>query len=123
MSQPRASLRVTRVTIPVRLGWDVEERGRPQPVEIEVEVRFGEPPAACASDRLDQTVDYGALVERLHARATAGEYRLLEHLGTALYQAARVDLPAGVRVALTVAKRPPLDLVLGSASFRLADWD
>ena len=123
MSEPHASLRVTRIVLPVHLGWEAHERSATQPVEVELELRFGRPPAACATDALTDAVDYGELVGRISELARAREYRLIEHLARTLFGAAREGLPDGCRLALTVAKWPPLKEVEGMAAFRLAEWE
>ena len=117
-----ASLRLSRLVVPVRLGWTDAERAEPQPVAVDLEIRFAAPPAACRSDELAGTVDYGVLARCVAEVAAASEVRLVEFLGQALYDALCVRLPAGASLAVTVTKRPPLAGVEGSASFRLGDW-
>jgi dihydroneopterin aldolase len=123
VSEPHASLRVTRIVLPVHLGWESEERSATQPVEVELELRFERPPRACATDDLQDAVDYGDLVQRLSGLARARAYRLIEHLGRALFDATREALPDRCRLALTVSKWPPLEEVEGVAAFRLAEWE
>lgn len=119
---PFTSLRIASIGVPVRLGWSAAERAEPQPVMVDLDLRFRSPPAACGSDALGDTVDYGRLVERVVALGSSGEYRLIEHLGTVLYRALAEELPGGVTLAVTVTKRPPLPAVDGGAAFRIGAW-
>jgi len=123
VSDLNASLRVTRIVVPVHLGWEADERAATQPVEVELELRFDRPPAGCETDELAGTVDYGELVHRISELARSREFRLIEHLGSVLFDAVRQGLPRGCRLALTVAKWPPVEEVEGVAAFRLADWE
>jgi dihydroneopterin aldolase len=108
--------------IPVRLGWSDAERAAPQPVAVDLELRFTMAPAACGSDCLADTVDYAELVSRVGSLAAAGEHRLIEHLARAVREELRPLLPAGTGLAVTVSKRPRLASLEGEASFRIADW-
>lgn len=117
-----ASLRITGIAVPVRLGWSTAERATPQQVIVDLALRFQSRPGACRSDRLDDTVDYGLLVQRIVDTAAAAEYRLLEHLAAALIGALQPTLPPGIALAVTVTKRPPIPSIQGGASFRIGDW-
>ena len=50
---------------------------RPLRIDLELACNLG---AAAASDRLEDTVDYGALVARVRERCAASSYRLIEAL-------------------------------------------
>lgn len=117
-----ASLRVSGITVPVRLGWPAAERATPQQAIVDVTLRFQSLPGACRSDRLDDTVDYGPLVQRVVETAAAAEYRLLEHLAAALIAALQAMLPDGIGLAVRVTKQPPIPSIQGGASFRIGDW-
>ncbi len=117
-----ASLRVSGIAVPARLGWSAAERATPQQAIVDVALRFQSLPGACRSDRLDDTVDYGPLVQRVVETAAAAEYRLLEHLAAALIAALRAMLPDGIGLAVRVTKQPPIASIQGGASFRIGDW-
>jgi dihydroneopterin aldolase len=117
-----ASLRLSRVVVPVRLGWSDAERASPQPVAVDLELRFATPPAACDTDRLADAVDYAALVGRVGALAASAEHRLIEHLARVLRDGLRSLLPEGTGLAVTVSKQPRLASLEGGASFRIGDW-
>ena len=99
-----------------------EERLRPQPFEVDLDVWADLAPAA-ASDRLADTVDYGALAEAAHSVVTGRSHRLLEALAGEI---ARVLLAADDRirgVSVTVRKlRPPLPLDVATTAVRIVRW-
>jgi dihydroneopterin aldolase len=72
-----------------------EEKGRPQPFEIDLDLVVDLAPAA-VSDRLDDTVDYGGVAETAAAIvAGATSYELLEALAGAI---ARATLASDLRI-------------------------
>jgi dihydroneopterin aldolase len=96
-----------------------EERRRPQPFSVDLDVWIDVGPAA-ASDALGDTADYGTLVE-IAARALATtSFQLLEALAGHL-AAAVLDADARVhRVGATVRKlRPPVPWDMASAGVRV----
>lgn len=95
-----------------------EERDRPQPLEIDLDVE-ADLAVAADSDRLDDTVDYAAVVASASRVAHGGRFVLLEHL--ALRIAQEVLGQRGVAgVTVSVRKlRPPVPEQLASAGVRL----
>lgn len=105
-------LRVTAVH-----GVLESERRRAQPFEVDLDLELDLAPAG-GSDRLDDTVDYGAVTDAA-ARAIAGPpANLLEHLATrvadAVFEAGGRRL---VGVTVTVRKlHPPVEASMRSAA-------
>lgn len=96
-----------------------EERIRAQPLEIDVDlvVDMG---AAGASDALEDTVDYGAVCDRLAEVVASARPQLLERLAVVLADAV-LDLDPGItEVELAVRKlRPPVPHALTSSGVRV----
>lgn len=96
-----------------------EERQRRQPFEVDLDV-WADLAAASASDRLEDTVDYGALAAAAESVVASRSFRLLEALAG---EVARVVLACDDRVlwvAVTVRKlRPPLPLDVATTAVRL----
>lgn len=117
MTADRIELRGLRVL--ARCGAGPEEREAPQPLEVDLDVVADLAPAG-GSDRLGDTVDYGALCETVVDAATAAPVALLEHLAERLAAAVldgdgRVD-----SVTVAVRKlRPPVPQHLTSAGVRV----
>lgn len=95
-----------------------EERERPQPLELDLDVVVDLGPAG-RSDDLDDTVDYGALAQATVAIVEEGEPVLLEALAetvaTALLSDSRVE-----EVTVAVRKlRPPVPVALATSGVRI----
>lgn len=95
-----------------------EERERPQPLELDLDVVVDLGPAG-RSDDLDDTVDYGALAQAAVAIVEEGEPVLLEALAetvaTALLSNSRVE-----EVTVAVRKlRPPVPVALATSGVRI----
>lgn len=99
-------------------GVLAEERARPQPFELDLDVELAGG-AAAASDRLDDTVDYATVVAAATAAATGPPRQLLEALAADVADAV-LDLPGVAAVTVTVRKlRPPVPADLRSAGVRI----
>ncbi len=116
MTADRIELRGLRVL--AHCGAGAEERGTPQPLEVDLDVVADLAPAG-RSDRLADTVDYGAVCQAAVESATVPA-ALLEHLAERL-AAAVLDSDERVE-AVTVAVRklrPPVPHDLASAGVRV----
>jgi dihydroneopterin aldolase len=117
----RISLQELRVdTIVGVYEW---ERQRPQTIELNLEFAIpGERPGL--SDRIADTIDYGAVVERIRTSLAATHFKLLErvceHVASLLLDefgtpwcrvsAAKIGLVRGVkRLAVTIERGQPHD--------------
>lgn len=97
-----------------------EERARPQPFEVDLDLDV-DLALAARTDRLDDTVDYGAVVEAATA-VVAGprSFALLEALAGAVGVAALATSPLLEAVTVTLRKlRPPLAADVASVGVRL----
>jgi len=84
-----------------------EEQERAQPFEIDVDVETDVSKAG-ASDRLDETLDYGAMAAAVEALVANGRFVLLEAMATRIADALLADVRAQA-VIVTVRKlRPPV---------------
>lgn len=96
-----------------------EERERPQPLEIDLDVVADLAPSG-ASDALDDTVDYGALCDVVAEVVAAGTPQLLEHLAAVIAEAV-LGLDGRIE-AVTVAVRklrPPVPHALATSGVRI----
>jgi len=96
-----------------------EERERPQPLEIDLDVET-DLTRAGRSDALADTVDYGSVAQAAVRVATDECFILLERLAERI--AEEVGTVAGVRsVTVAVRKlRPPVPLDLATAGVRIS---
>ena len=67
-----------------------EEKLRPQPFEVDVELTV-DLNAAGESDDLDDTVDYGAVCEAISRVVSSERYELIERLATRIAEVCAVD--------------------------------
>lgn len=91
----------------VHVGVPEQERSRPQKVVLDVVLELSLE-AACNTDRLDLTVDYGEVVREVRRRVEAGSFVLLERLAEEACQAALSD--SRVRRATVKARKFPRSL-------------
>lgn len=95
-----------------------EEQVRAQPFEFDVDV-WTDLARAGGSDRLDDTVDYGALCDTIAATALGARVALMEHLAQLVADAV-LATEAVDAVAVTVRKlRPPVPQDLATAGVRI----
>tara|TARA_Y100001970_G_scaffold31798_2_gene39654 strand:- start:45291 stop:45668 length:378 start_codon:yes stop_codon:yes gene_type:complete len=86
-----------------------EERERPQPLEIDIDI-YSDLSAAGHSDDLKDTIDYGAAAQSVAETCLSSQVQLLEHLAQLIAD----DLLKPVQVTavdVTIKKlRPPIPL-------------
>ena len=103
-----------------RLGATDDERALPQLVEIDLEID-ADLSTAGDSDALDDTVDYGPLVELTQRIVESGSYKLMEGLAGAIVEQ---TLRRSLRIeAVTVRVRKlavPLDVDMDHAQVELS---
>ncbi len=95
-----------------------EERTRPQPFEIDLDLAV-DMAGAAASDDLADTADYGAVIDTVATVVAGPRHDLLESLAGAIADAVLGD---GRVTSVTVAVRklrPPVPFDVGSTGVRL----
>lgn len=112
---------IERLEFPGHCGVTETERQVAQPIGVDIELEF--PPGALAeaveADRLDRTVDYAQVAERVIEIGRGQEWRLLETLAERLSDALLAEWPVS-RARLWVRKLvPPVSGVKGSVGVRV----
>jgi dihydroneopterin aldolase len=106
--------------VPAALGVSAAEREMRRPVRLDLEIGRSLAEAG-ASDRIEETVDYGEIYRVVEAVAGAGEHRLVEALAERIAAALLSDFAIDwVRVVVRKAK--PLAGVLDSAGVRITRY-
>jgi dihydroneopterin aldolase len=95
-----------------------EEQARPQPFQVDLELRVDTGPAG-VSDDLDDTVDYSAVCEAVGRVVASERYQLLERLAARIAEVCRAD-PRVLGVVVEVRKlRPPVRAALEYVGVRI----
>lgn len=113
------TLELRGLRLVVSIGLLPEERERRQPIEVDLDVEL-DLTAAAASDRMDDGVDYGAVVEAVSAALTSGHVDLLERAaGVVCSTVLALDDRIEAVEAVVRKLRPPVPSDLGTAAVRL----
>jgi dihydroneopterin aldolase len=100
-------------------GAGEDERAYPQVIEVDLELE-ADLDRASRSDDLDDTIDYGPLIELARAVVEDRSFRLLEGIAGALLDAVMAEAPAASAVTARVRKLAvPVDADLDHAEVTL----
>jgi dihydroneopterin aldolase len=95
-----------------------EEQERAQPFEVDLDVEADLAPAG-SSDRLADTLDYGAIAAAVEQVVTAERFTLLERMAARIAEVVLED-PRAAAVTVTVRKlRPPVPQQLDTSGVRI----
>lgn len=95
-----------------------EERDRPQPFEVDLELSVDLAPAG-ESDELGDTVDYSVICDAVSRVISSESYELIERLAERIAEICRTDARV-LGVVVEVRKlRPPVQAVLGHVGVRI----
>jgi dihydroneopterin aldolase len=95
-----------------------EEQTRPQPFEVDIELRVDLGPAS-ESDALDDTVDYGAVCEAVSRVVSSERHQLLERLAARIAEVCRAD-PRVQHATVEVRKlHPPVRSMVDFVAVRV----
>ena len=113
-----SELSIRGISLPIRIGCGPGERLSPQPVEIDITIRFVTPPRGMETDRLEDTVCYDELVSAIKGVAVDREFSLIEHLANEILTSLRRLVAPGDGLRLTVRKvAPPIPEITKGAEF------
>ena len=118
----RAELKINDFRVQVRLGVGDEERAEPQWVAIHLSFKFREAPIACATDNVQESIDYFKLCELIKECITHKEFKTIEHMGREAFAAIEINLAARFpgELSLSVQKiKAPVENLKGGSEFCL----
>lgn len=114
------TIAVHGLRLPVLIGWTEVERATHQTVRFDLQLELPVAPAAVDTDALEDTVDYGAVCERIEHLVARQSFKLIERLVGAVDAELTKLLPSGSTLTIVVTKeRPPIPSVEGGASVTL----
>ena len=109
---------IERLEFQGRCGVTPEERRRPQPLALDLELDF-EAASAATSDCIKDTVDYAHVTEQIVELAAKEDFALLETFGEKLLTMLFTEFPFS-RAKIWLRKlAPPLTQMTGSVGIRL----
>jgi FolB domain-containing protein len=108
------------IELKVHLGWPDIERTQEQIVLLDIKIQFKNPPQACVSDSLKDTICYDVIINNIRAHLAARKFRLLEHLGHEIYSQLKKIIMHDAAISICVTKKPNI-FGLASASFGYGD--
>ena len=98
-----------------------EERQRPQPIELDIDI-YTDLSIAGKSDDLADTVDYGAAAESVSEICLSSQAQLLEHLAQRIADQLLLLTPVSA-VAITIKKiRPPIPVDINSTAVQVVRY-
>ncbi|MCZ7529911.1 MAG: dihydroneopterin aldolase [Acidimicrobiia bacterium] len=95
-----------------------EEKARPQPFEVDVELEV-DVSTAGQTDALDDTVDYAAVCDGVRAVVESEHYDLLERLATRLTDVCRTDARVGAATVTVRKMHPPVASLVDHVAVRI----
>lgn len=118
MSTPNDRIEVRGLQVMGFCGVLPEERLRPQPLEIDLDIET-DLDLAGSTDRLSDTVDYSAIVDEVAQVVSGGHSMLLEHLAERLATSILMHRKVN-SVTVAVRKlRPPVPQHLATTGVRI----
>lgn len=121
MTSIKSRLLIQGLELHVHLGWPESERTEQQAVFIDLDISFPNPPKACVSDELDDSVCYSALVQLIQDKMAAKSFRLVEHLSYDIYCLVKSQLPDKSRALVRLTKYPDIEKLTGGVCFVYGD--
>jgi dihydroneopterin aldolase len=116
-----AQLNIKDFKLSVKLGWPKEERLQKQTISLDIDIVFQQPPKACQTDKLDDTVCYHDLVKRIEAVTRERSFFLIEHLSAFIYEQIKPLFPLSANIVVHITKTPKIDNLAGGMRFSYGD--
>lgn len=120
-AKKKSSLLLQGLALQVNLGWRKQERGKEQAVILDLTLAFPQPPKACLTDELEDTLCYADLIEKIRTAIAHKNFRLLEHLGYDIYHLIKAHVPPTTKISVRITKFPKIDGLTGGACFCYED--
>lgn len=117
MHKTMCALQIRGLELHVNLGWPEKERQQQQAVVMDLTIQFPEPPKACETDNLNDTLCYSDLVNFLRKEISHKKFHLIEHLSHELYLLIKSKLPENSKIYININKFPVISGLTGGVSF------
>src|SRR3990167_836386 len=117
----RSSLSIYNLELPVYLGWPKNERLRKQIISLYIHIQLSPPPRACTTDKLEDTICYSNMINKIRDHLAKKKFNLIEHVSYEIYQTIKSILHNPAKVMVTITKRPKIPEFSGNVSFCYSD--
>lgn len=119
---PFSKLSIVDFRIWVHLGCTEQEKHHPQPVRFDIDFIFKTPPNGTVTDRLEDTVCYFQMIEKIKSHCQKRTFNLIEYLTTYVSQIIHEHIKEHATsiesIHVTVNKlSPPIQDIHGGVSF------
>lgn len=115
------NMTLSGLELSVYLGWMEAERLQKQNVILDINICFLNPPKACLTDDLSDTVCYNALVNTIKELFSAKKFKLVEHLGAELYQTIKLAVASEAKINVWIKKQPAIPNLTDGITFQYGD--
>lgn len=123
-NQIASSIVLHDLELKIHLGWSESERlQKKQIVVIDIKLDFLQPPQACITDNLADTICYDKLISEIETAIYPRKFLLLEHLGHEVYKTIKNNLNTQALIAIKVMKKPAIANLKKGVSFYYGDKD
>ncbi len=102
-------LKLKNFKFDINLGCSTQERATPQPVFLDLIIRFPISPEAINSDNLEETICYEKLTKAISKFCQNKEFHLIEYLVKQLYDFLKDYLKNETKILLHIKKTKPLE--------------
>lgn len=117
----KQTLRINSYEVWMSLGVTKEEQAQLQPVHFDITLHFEKSVKGCATDHLDDAINYAALVSHIKQVATARSFNLIENVCFITHQHltdwVRKHGFSGELVTEALKVRPPVPSLQGGVKF------
>lgn len=117
----KTTLSIRGLELAVNLGLMEKEISKIQTVLLDVDMNFVNPPKACVSDKLEDTVCYSLLTQQLRDELKDKKFHLIEHLVHEIYHLIKSQMTMPSTLLVRVTKFPDIQGLTGGASFSFGD--
>jgi 7,8-dihydroneopterin aldolase/epimerase/oxygenase len=116
-------LSITNLQLWVHLGCSAEEKAQPQPIRIDIQIAFDQPPKGSETDQLEDTICYQMLSDQIKILVEKKTFNLIEYLARSIYNTIYESLLKYINtkfhLSVIVTKlAPPIPNILDGVSFK-----
>jgi dihydroneopterin aldolase len=120
MIKKHSLLQLRELTLNVNLGWRKKERHKKQTVLLDLDLYFSSPPKACQTDKLEDTLCYHILIDKIREHIKQKNYALIEYLSYDIYHVVKNHFPL-IKIKVCLTKFPRIRGLKGGARFYYGD--